>query len=318
MARISQLISLAAVGFTLVGCVSQEKYNALKMDRDRYAEQLGQAQNEASTSKAEAEAYKNQIGQIAGNKDAGGAMVLNLTTQNAELQRQLDEIKHRYDEAIRNAGAGTVALPQEVTNELSDFARQKPDLVDFDSARGIVKFKSDLTFSPGSAELTGQARGAIVRFAQILNSPAANGYELIVAGHTDNTRVINPQTKAQGHKDNWYLSAHRAIAVGEELQQQRVNPQRIAVTGYADQRPIASNASESGKAQNRRVEVLILPTTVKSGSLAATPVAPARSAPRPRLNKDSATPAAAHARPNKDTTPAANTDVRPAVPVLNK
>ena len=41
----------------------------------------------------------------------------------------------------------------------------RSDLVDFDSARGIVKFKSDVTFSPGSSELTGQARTGISRFS---------------------------------------------------------------------------------------------------------------------------------------------------------
>ena len=60
MAR-KHLISLAALALitAATGCVSQEKYNALKLDRDRYAEQLGQAQNEASSARSEAEASAN-------------------------------------------------------------------------------------------------------------------------------------------------------------------------------------------------------------------------------------------------------------------
>lgn len=298
MAR-KHLLSLAAFGLLTAasltgGCVSQEKYQALKMDRDRYAEQLGQAQNEASAARSEADAYKNQlanIGNTAGSKDA---MVLNLTNENAELKRQMDELNRRYADAVNKVGTGT-ALPVALTNELSQFASQNPDLVDFDEKRGIVKFKSDLTFAPGSATLTPQAKQAITRFAQILNSPSASGYELMVAGHTDNTNVVNPATIQAGHKNNWYLSAHRAISVSNELTGQRVNPQRIAVTGYADQRPIASNTSESGKQQNRRVEVLILPTQVRSrNAVAATPAA-AQQAPTPA-------PLAAPAAPrgNKD------------------
>src|SRR5438874_9311627 len=99
MAR-KQLLSLAALAFIAAGCVSQEKYNALKMDRDRYAEQLGQAQTEARSAQAEAEAYKNQIGQIAKGNGDTTAMITNLTTQNAELQRQLDDINRRYSDAI--------------------------------------------------------------------------------------------------------------------------------------------------------------------------------------------------------------------------
>jgi chemotaxis protein MotB len=314
MAR-KHLLSLAAIGlFMAAGCVSQEKYTALKLDRDRYAEQLGQAQNEASAARSEADAYKNQlanIGNTAGSKDA---MVLNLTNENSELKRRMDELNRQYADAVGKVGAGT-ALPVALTNELSAFAQQNPSLVDFDEKRGIVKFKSDLTFATGSAELTQAARSAISRFAEILNSPTASGYELMVAGHTDNTKVVNPQTIAAGHKDNWHLSAHRAISVGKELASQRVNSQRIAVTGYADQRPIASNDTDQGKQQNRRVEVLILPTQVRSKMAVAAQPAGAQ-------QKPAAAPAAPPARPNKDNGKIVNTPTEqisvPTTPALNK
>src|SRR5688572_20946614 len=266
MAR-KHFILVAALGLMTVGCVSQEKYNALKLERDRFAEQLGQAQTEASAARSEADAYKNQIAAIMGGTGSKDGMILNLSTENAELKKQLDELNRQYADAVGKIGTGN-ALPEPLTNELQAFANANPDLVDFDAARGIVKFKSDLTFGTGSADLTPKAKDAIGRFSQILNGAAA-GYGLMVAGHTDNTRVVNPQTIQAGHKDNWYLSAHRAISVGSALQSQRVSPQRIGVTGYADHRPVASNASESGKSQNRRVEVLILPSTVRSGGAPA-------------------------------------------------
>jgi chemotaxis protein MotB len=290
MARMHHLVGFVLLSIVLTGCVSQEKYNALKLDRDRLAEQLGQAQNEASSARSEADAYKNQLSALMGQGGNKEGLILNLTNQNAELQRQLDEMNRKYTDAINRVGPGS-ALPEVVTTALADFARQNPDLVDFDSARGIVKFKSDVTFGSGSADVTPRAREAISRFAQILNSSAATGYELMVAGHTDNTRVINPATIAAGHKDNWYLSAHRAIGVAQQLMNDRVGAQRIAVTGYAEQRPVASNASDSGRAQNRRVEVLILPTTVRSNAVVSAPgpVQGSTAQPvRPKLNKDSA------------------------------
>jgi chemotaxis protein MotB len=186
----------------------------------------------------------------------------------------------------------TVVLNPELNNALTEFARQNPDLVDFDSTRGVVKFKSDVTFATGSAELTSQAKVAIDRFATILNSPAATQYELMVVGHTDNTPVQHQATIAAGHKDNWYLSAHRAISVGQELMHTGVSGSRMEVAGFADQRPIASNATPAGKQQNRRVEVLILPTTVRSSSFASesTPRSNNRRANRPQqFNKDGGT-----------------------------
>jgi chemotaxis protein MotB len=294
MARMHHRLGLVvALGLTTLttGCaVSQEKYNALKLDRDRLAEQLGSAQNQASIARSEADALKGQLGLIGQGGSGKDAMILNLTTQNAELQKQLDELNRRYADAVGKVGNG-MALPEALSNELSAFAAQNPDLVSFDAQRGIVKFKSDVTFATGSSELRPQAKEAITRFSQILNSPTASGYELMVAGHTDNTRVANPATIQAGHKDNWYLSAHRAISVGQELTRSNVNPQRLAVTGYADQRPVASNASEGGKQQNRRVEVLILPTTVRSAPVApAVAGTPRPAAPAQRLNKDTPAP----------------------------
>src|SRR5438067_13387169 len=91
------LVSLA--GLLAGGCVSQEKYNALKLDRDRYAEQLGQAQVEASSASKEAEAYKNQLASLGQNGTGQSAMILNLTNQNNDLQRQLDDLNRKYSDA---------------------------------------------------------------------------------------------------------------------------------------------------------------------------------------------------------------------------
>src|SRR4029078_11912856 len=120
-----------------------------------------------------------------------------------------------------------------------------------------------------------------------------------VAGHTENQKVSNPATIKAGHLDNWYLSAHRAIAVSTDLQRNQVDPQRLRVVGYADKRPAASNATSQGKQQNRRVEVLILPNTVRTGVARSNPgtgTAPAPAAPRtarrrqqPEMNKDTPT-----------------------------
>ena len=62
-----------------------------------------------------------------------------------------------------------------------------------------------------------------------------------------------------------------------------MDPLRIGVTGYAEYRPVASNSTDSGRAQNRRVEVLILPTTVRGtgGAITSTP-----KAAQPKVNKD--------------------------------
>jgi chemotaxis protein MotB len=288
----SHWFGLSLLTLSLVGCVSQEKYNALKLDRDQLAERLGQSEGQLQSLTAERDAYKNQLNAVLAGGSNQQALVSNLTQQLSNLQSQYDALNRQYEEALSKMGTA-VALPQPVTDALNQFARENPDLVEFDSARGIVKFKSDITFASGSADVTPRAKDALTRFAGILNSPAASGYELQVAGHTDNTKVLRSETIKAGHKDNWYLSAHRAISVSEQLQKDGVNAARLGVMGYADQHPIADNNTTAGKAQNRRVEVLILPTQVRGNSFAHQSSNPPsqRSARRqrtaqPELNKD--------------------------------
>ncbi len=288
--NVTRLLGVAAIGLSLTGCVTQEKYNALKLDRDRQAEQLAKAQTDASTALAEAEAYKRQLQALMDSQAGRDGLAANYSQQLINLQTQLDEANRKYADAIANMGRVGTVLPVALTNELQAFASANPDLVEFDAARGIVKFRSDLTFDTGDATLKPKAKEVITRFASILNSPAAVSYELLVAGHTDNAPVMNPATISKGHKDNWYLSSHRAISVGSDLMHSGVSAQRLGMVGYADQHPVASNSSEGGKAQNRRVEVLILPTTVRGGAVTSTPTASVtrKKAPVKELNKDSA------------------------------
>jgi chemotaxis protein MotB len=290
----SHLVGFALLSFSLVGCVSQEKYAALKLDRDQLAERLGQSDSQISSLTVERDAYKDQRDRLMSGSGNSQALVANLTQQLGALQGQYDALNRQYEEALKNSNVAT-ELPKPVTDALNQFAAENPDLVDFDSARGIVKFKSDITFNSGSSDITPRALDAINRFVGILNSPAASGYELQVAGHTDNQRVMHEATIKAGHKDNWYLSAHRAISVSEAMQKDGVNPARLAVMGYAEQHPIADNSTTAGRAQNRRVEVLILPTKARSTPVMANTSSPrptrgSRSAPvRQDLNKDAQT-----------------------------
>lgn len=279
----------------LTGCVPIEKYNALKMENRTLEEGLSTARAESGEQRARADALDAQLrSKNATGGDMAG-LVNNLNERLAAKQSELDELNKRYAEAIAKAGQAG-ALPQPLTDELAKFAADNPDLVTFEN--GIVKFKSDVTFDVGDATLKPKGKEVIAKFAAILNSPNAKGYELLVAGHTDATPVNNPATIQKGHKNNWYLSAHRAISVADELMKEKVGSQRLGVVGYADQRPVASNATEKGKEANRRVEVLILPTQVRT-TPAASPTTPA--AKPPSGNKDAGattTPPAAPSAPS--------------------
>ena len=279
--RIRRFAGVAALGLISAGCASPEKYNALRLENEGLRVQLDRASADSAAARAQAAAFKSQSDQLMAGTGGQADLSKNLMDQNANLQAQLSDVTAKYNDAMARIGQSQ-PLPAALTSELTTFADQNPDLVEFDAKTGVIKFKSDVTFNSGDAQLQPTAQTAIARFASILNSPAASSYELLVAGHADNAKV-SPSTAARGHKDNWYLSAHRALSVAEALQKQNVNPKRIGAVGYGEYRPVASNDSKPGMAQNRRVEVLILPTTVKDTA----PMASSSTKPveRPEVNR---------------------------------
>ena len=236
------------------------------MERNALAEQLGTAQSSSAADRAAADAWKSQQERlITAGDDKEKALALT-TKENAELSARLRELQTQYERALNDKGQIVMGNPlsPEINRDISALAEQSGGAMTFDPRTGTVKLKSDLTFGKGSSQLTPQVKHVVDGLATILNSPAAKNYELLVAGHTDNTPVSNPATIAAGHKDNMFLSSHRAISVAKELVAQHVSAQRIGYIGFGDQRPIASNGTSEGQSRNRRVEIMISPTTVKS------------------------------------------------------
>lgn len=290
MLRLRHLALLLTAAFLMNGCVAMDKYNALKLERDQYLERLSQAEAEARAEREKAKLLQNQLDAIMQSGPEQQKLVQSLMQENADLKAKLEDINRKYEEALRRGVP--IQLPTELSNALAELAKQNPDIMIYDAARGVVQFKGDVTFASGSSELTPKAREVITRFSQIINGGVAGKYELLVAGHTDDVRVSNEATIRAGHKDNWYLSAHRAISVAAEMRKDGVAANRMGVAGYADQHPVASNATAAGKAQNRRVEVLILPgggsaaaPAAEKTPTAAPEVAPAPVTPAPSMNK---------------------------------
>jgi flagellar motor protein MotB len=80
---------------------------------------------------------------------------------------------------------------------------------------------------------------------------------VVIEGHTDNIPIRRSPGKR--YLDNMELSFLRAKAVASILVKNGISPERISVVGYGDSRPIDSNETVSGRINNRRVEVKLIP-----------------------------------------------------------
>jgi chemotaxis protein MotB len=119
--------------------------------------------------------------------------------------------------------------------------------------RGLVVrvLTDDVLFDTGQAVLKARSRPLLTAISGLIASGVRNPVR--VEGNTDSVPISTPEFRS-----NWELSTARANAVLEFLLAHGVAPSRLSATGYADQRPLATNATEAGRSLNRRVELVIL------------------------------------------------------------
>jgi chemotaxis protein MotB len=171
----------------------------------------------------------------------------------ADHQQELDEVRSRYASSLDQGGG---RLPRDVRDQLRQFAAQYPDFVEVDPDGNVSKFKSDVLFPTGQADLTEEGRAALHDFAAIMSGPNAQNLNITVVGHADERPIVRDATR-QKYPTNWELSAHRAIAVVQYMQQMGVEPQRLGMAGYAQYQPVAAGRTQEALAKNRRVEIFV-------------------------------------------------------------
>lgn len=120
-----------------------------------------------------------------------------------------------------------------------------------ESNRGIsVEINASLLFAPAQAVLNTDTVGVLKAVAQVL---ARDDHQVQIEGYTDNMPISSPIFPS-----NWELSSARASSVTRLFAENGVNPNRMVVIGYGENRPVDSNETPEGRARNRRVTVMIL------------------------------------------------------------
>lgn len=136
----------------------------------------------------------------------------------------------------------------------SDATGFKGDVkVDPDAGTITVTLPNSILFSSGKATLKNATNADLDHIYSVLKQ-RYNGKKVDVVGHTD----TDPIRKTKNlWKDNWALSSGRALTVLRYLVDRGVSPKNIRGVACGESLPVASNSSSSGKAKNRRVEIVV-------------------------------------------------------------
>ena len=176
----------------------------------------------------------------------------------AQAKAQQEEAGERIKDLAERK---TEVLLEARDRELEALKQELAELKAKETERGLVITLDDVLFEVDSANLRPQALRNLTPLAEFLRDHPERS--ILIEGHTDNTGA---------DEYNLQLSRARAESVQAFLMHQGVPPMRIAVTGYGESYPIASNDNATGRQLNRRVEIVVLDENADAVAMSRPPI----------------------------------------------
>jgi len=210
-------------------------------------------------------------------RDSLNESITNLANSRAEIEKGRAEVA-ALQARITGLEQEKLAVAQRA-HSLEDDLRSQLESKDVTisklQGRLTVNIMDRILFDSGEAVLKPDGEAVLQRVATFLGQHPE--LKIHVVGHTDNV-PIRPAARAR-FSSNWELSAARALAAVRFLTESAgLDPRRAGAVGYGEYRPIADNATAEGRAQNRRIAIVILPdelvgadASASAGSADATP-----------------------------------------------
>ncbi len=279
MRTLLSLALLALVGTMGQGCVKQALYDAALSDiatRDSdlaaQAEELAACRADLATTQGDLARRTGELNdcdaralQLASDRDELVADMSQKSKEAKLLAKSLDETRQAM-EAMRTRQSAAEERNR-IYRQLLDRFRSMIDAgtldVSIERGRLVINLKQDILFGSGSAKVEDAGKQTLLEVAAALAELADRMFQ--VEGHTDDVPISTSRFPS-----NWELSTARATSVVMILIEGGVQPENLSSAGYGEFQPRASNDDDDGKALNRRIEIVMLP------SLQAVPDAEAR------------------------------------------
>src|SRR5690606_32535976 len=174
------------------------------------------------------------------------------------ISKLVDEINrsNKYIQQLVNAKNKSDSLNLVLTANLTrSLSPDEMRYVDVKVLKGVVyiSLSDNMLYKSGSYEISDQAGETLSKIAKIIKDYKT--YDVLIEGNTDNVPISQKNIR-----NNWDLSALRASSVVQSLQNNYgVDPKRLTAGGRGEYNPIADNSTETGRARNRRTQIIITP-----------------------------------------------------------
>jgi len=239
------------------------------------------AEDDAAQLKAKNDAQQEaQQAQAAAQEQAAQRVQAEAATKEAEDRaRRAREAQQAAEQATQQATQQTEQIRERLKQQLNQVLQTT------ETARGLVMNMSDVLFDFNKYTLKPEAREKLAKVSGILL--AYPGLKVQVEGYTDNIG---------SDEYNQKLSEQRADGVRDYLVSQSVNDNNVTAAGYGKSSPVADNSTNAGRAQNRRVQLVVSGNAI--GVQESAPGAASQNQPPANSPAPPPAPAAAPANPS--------------------
>ena len=239
----------------------QTQLREMTAERDRLREQL-------DSLRASNEAMARRLAELGDN-------VNRLQADQARTESELSAAQAREAELRRRQQQQEARLStyRNMLNQFRSMISAGQLRVRVVRGRMVIEMPAGILFDSGRAELKPEGQQVLTQVASVLTQ--IRDRDFLVAGHTDNQRL----SRGGRYEDNWDLSSARATTVVRFLAQNQVPAEHLGAAGYAEFQPARANDNDENRAQNRRVEIVLMPNIEELPDLSSldssTPAAPA-------------------------------------------
>ncbi len=232
----------------LPACVSQGRFNEVAAERDALGERVVLLERSNTSLSAERVALLEELEDLRGERESLEVAVAQLEQRRSELSSELDA----REKALRARERELARTRETYDGLVADLESQVAagEIAITQLREGLyLNLPQEILFPPGSAQLGRAGHGVLRKVAGRL---AELPHQVEVRGHSDGMPIASGRFPS-----NWELAAARAAEVVRSLVDSGVPGERLSVVSFGEYRPIASNDTPEGRAQNRRVEFII-------------------------------------------------------------
>lgn len=274
--------TLALTVLVLGACVSQGTYDDLKKQHDEAQAKLVEREGEVTTLQgalnaeqakvaeleqaiesaraniAELEekraANENELARLSAEEERLNGELAQLMKDRSRLKESTQQLKEALEELAKRKAEADRRVAQfrnllQKFKKLIDAGKLKVKIVD---GRMVLALPTDVLFPSGSAKLSKDGEQAIAEVTAVLKDIGGRRYQ--VEGHTDNVPIKTPQ-----YPSNWELAAGRALGVVKAMVAAGMDGRELSAASFGEFHPTATNSTKAGRAENRRIEIVLVP-----------------------------------------------------------